>query len=918
MSSPPPVIIEKPPNMRPRQALRFAAACIAGLTWLFTTPGIAQIYDSLDAYPPRWDLEGSDCDARVTSHGHLADGGVNAGACENVTFLAGNGSEALLVYPIEPVQPLDDLTATVSVMSAKRGAQIGFRVRYPYLNDPETSRPVSVVVYGASYQSPSEFASIGVGAIERQLRLKSVAVRSEHGSKADLQDAYVDGIVINAYSGAGRSALRIDNLRVNGLIPVGEGIATGNRPREQTVLTMRMRAGDGTSVATPRRLENAFEAGKIIRILQHNGEPLAWVRSLGFDAVLLSKPPDAAILSEAIRSRVLIYAPPPTSPTPEIQALLEPVAAWYIGMGKALDSRQVDEATRTAARLNKWPSRWQRPIIGAPSESWRDYASLLTAIIDDLPHRIRGLGGDEELAQMTQRRRKLGDRIPVAVGIASMPPQPMLRQVAAIAEAIGAPEPQRFHWHSMWLQAMRSLEVTPSAILFRSTRSLTSGALLDEQRAMALSYINRMIAMISPWVVSATPMTPPGLAGANYRCTRLVTNQTDLLIATSIANRGSEVLSGDGATLDLLLTPADAAKTAWRLTHFSAERITPELTSSGARLRIVSPDATEILILSSDPAMGGQASLSSQRFARQAALDRWQLASNLVEQTSSHWQTATATRAVNRQSISNLVGVAQQTLSEAEPMFRSGDIDSTLRMACRADAWAMRSEWQLAEALMPNWPMRTSCPPVDMGAAEIQTIWRPLMEDRGWGRNLMTSGNLDTKDLIGSERWTFGKRLTTRAHSELLHVTRGAYEGPGALRARVTSLADEPLPGGYEGTVVQIQSPSVRVSAGRAIRIDAKVRTLGFGGPHQGLLMYDSIGGQPMGVLIRDQADWTTVRLYRQATEETEIHVMFELIGGGEATIDEVELRVWEPGSIAPQPITRPIADADPTASDRR
>jgi hypothetical protein len=118
--------------------------------------------------------------------------------------------------------------------------------------------------------------------------------------------------------------------------------------------------------------------------------------------------------------------------------------------------------------------------------------------------------------------------------------------------------------------------------------------------------------------------------------------------------------------------------------------------------------------------------------------------------------------------------------------------------------------------------------------------------------------------------------------------------------------------------VVQIQSPSVRISAGRAIRIDAKVRTLGFGGPHQGLLIYDSIGGQPMGVLIRGQADWATVRLYRQATEETEVHVMFELIGGGEATIDEVELRLWQPDAIGPQPITRPIANTDPSAPQRR
>ena len=900
--------------MHPRQALRFTAACLFGLTWLVATRGFAQIYDSLDAYPPRWHLDRSDCQARVISQGHLAEGGVNAGACENVTFMAGNGTEVLFVYPIEPVQPLDDLTATVSVMSAKRGAQIGFRVRYPYLQDSETGRPVSVVVYGASYQSPSEFASIGVGAIERKLRLKSVAVRSEYGSKADLQDAYVDGIVINAYSGAGRSALRIDNLRVNGLIPVAEGIATGNRPANQSGLVMR----PSTTGQPAPRPNSPFQPGRIVRILQHNGEPLAWVRSLGFDAVLLPEPPDAEILSEAIRSRMLIYAPPPTAPKPEIQALLEPVAGWYVGMGKALDNRQVQELERTVSRLRKWPSRWQRPVIGAPSESWRDYASLVDAIIDDLPHRVRGLSGQEELAQMTQRRRVLADRIPVGVGIVSMPPRSMLRQVEAIGRAIGAPELTGFHWHSMWLQAMRSLEVTPSAILYRSTRSLTSGESFDEHRAMALSYVNRMIAMISPWVVSATPMTPPRLEGANYRCTRLVTNQTDLLIATSTAHRGSEVLSGDGTTLDLFLTPADAAKTVWRLTHFSAERVTPELTPAGARLRIVSPDATEILMLSSDPAMGGQASLSAQRFARQAALDRWQLANNLVNQTSQNWVTAIATRAANRQSISNLVNVAQQTLADAEPMFRSGDIDSTLRMACRADAWAMRSEWQLAEALMPDWPQRTSSPPIEIGAAEIQAIWRPLMDDAGWGKNLLTSGNLDTQDLIGSERWTFGKRLTNRANSELLHITRGVYEGAGALRARVTSLTDEPLPGGYEGTVVQIQSPSVRVPAGRAVRIDAKVRTLGFGRPHQGLLMYDSIGGQPMGVLIRGQAEWTNVRLYRQAIKETELHVMFELIGGGEATIDEVELRVWQPDANAPEPAMRPIADSDPDKNDRR
>ena len=93
----------------------------------------AQIYDSLDAHPPRWYLDESDCDARVTSQGHLAEGGVGGGACETITFAAGHGTKALLVYPIEPVRPLDDLTANVSVMSARSGA----RTRAAVETEPE-------------------------------------------------------------------------------------------------------------------------------------------------------------------------------------------------------------------------------------------------------------------------------------------------------------------------------------------------------------------------------------------------------------------------------------------------------------------------------------------------------------------------------------------------------------------------------------------------------------------------------------------------------------------------------------------------------------------------------------------------------------------------------------------------------------
>ena len=138
-----------------------------------------------------------------------------------------------------------------------------------------------------------------------------------------------------------------------------------------------------------RKLSLRFVLAKSTRILQHNDEPLSWVRSLGFDAVLLSDPPDASILSEAIRARVLIYAPPPPAPDPSLQSLLEPVAGWYIGSGETLDNRQVEQTALTSRRLRAWPARWQRPLVAAPAEAWPQYAPLVDAIINDLPPRVQ-------------------------------------------------------------------------------------------------------------------------------------------------------------------------------------------------------------------------------------------------------------------------------------------------------------------------------------------------------------------------------------------------------------------------------------------------------------------------------------------------------------------------------------------------
>lgn len=905
-----------------------------------------ELYDRLNSAPTKWALESSDCDAKIIQQEHVHDGGIDGRPCESVQFVAGQGTEALFVYPIEPVMAIDSLTASLAVMSAKEGARIGLRVRFPHLRHRTSQRLESVIIYGATYEAAGRFHRIGVGAIERKLRLQSSSLRREHGLRANLKDSFVDAIVVNAYSGAGTTSVRFDELRVQGMIPVTlqtrmgiRASVSGASPGPTLLIEQNMALGGGTIELNPQRFSartsidngppsttmrlssnrrRAFARNHITKILQYNGEPLSHLRTLGFDAVLLNTPPTLELLREARMARMLIYASPPSGPDPALQPFLEPIAGWYLGSGQAVDAAQRVEIEAQSQRVRSWPLTWQRPIVLTPLEDIDGYTVLAEAIVQDLPAPTRRLGGGGEIETILRAEQVIRRRNEFALGIASMPPESLLRQCESIAAGIGAPPVASFNWHSVLRQSIQALEQRPDAILFRSTRSLVSGSDLATQRSSALSYCNRLVTALTPWVLGTEATSPPPISGVAYRGAKLHRNDSELLLLSTGMTRGSESLAGDGATLSLDLAPEDSSKTFWRVTHFSAERLMANVSPNGTELQIVSPDVVEIIVGSSDPTTGARLATSMARFAEQASQDRLQLVQQSIQQTRVDLDLAIAT-GIASPSAQQLLQLAEQTIDDSQQMILSGQRDEWFRQARRADAWALRSRWQLTESLMPNWPAPTSSPPVDLGALSTQTIWRPLMDEAGWGINRLTSGGLDSEHLLTDGRWAVGHRLAGIAHSDVGISNRGAFSGAGALKATSTSIGDRDLPGGYAGTVVQISSPGVEIPSGTAIRIDAMVRTIGFGGPNQGLLIHDSVGGQAMGVLLRGKSTWTPVRLYRQTLVDGQVQVLFELIGAGEAMIDDVQISLWEPALQTPIPIpTRPISEAFSTTSGLR
>ncbi len=890
-----------------RQSLLVAVSFALTVCLTFAQNVQAQISDTLDSYPPRWSLVSSDCQAEMQTHSNLTAGGIQNSGCESISLRCRNGTQALLEYRIEPVHVIDELTATVHLRSNKSGQRVGLRVRFPYQLRSDGRESVSTIVYGTDYRDATHWQKLGIGAISSQLRLKTIALRSEYGPQANLNDAFVDAIIINAYVGPGDHELQIDNVTVDGMVAVNH---------QASIFGSSARAAKAASTGDSELAEtlgtNRFlPVGRILKILQHRGEPLDWVRTLGFDAVLLSKPVDERILKEAALARVSLISPPPTAPDIALEPHLEPLVAYYLGTSVA--EQDLTQVAESAKRVRGFPTRWRRPILLAPAENWREYAEEADGLIHDLPHSIRGLSADEEIATISDRIARTVKPVAHMLGVQSDAPESLLAQLNQIGATIGAERGNDVPWQALQLQVARALHWAPTAIVFRSARSLTSGLPEDQRRSMALSYLNRYLDVVGPMVKASSDAQSLRVTGASYRCSRIPFKGGELLLASSFMQHKNLVAAGDGDSLQLHLPPGDSIKMAWRITHFAAERLRMTNDKSGSYLEIISPDTVESIVLASDPEMGGRLSQALKQVANQAALDRWQLSHEAITQLMQDWQLATASHSITPATGAvDLLTAAKRTIDDAEPVFRSGDAASAIRMVRRADAWQLKSRWSLTAAMYPGGKLQslTSVPSlVSTGGVPIQVMWTPLMQEPGWGKNRMVGGSLDDPGYVNPSGWTFGRRLENRTTAEVRVESGRQIEGSGCLTVSVSPAAGLALPGGYAGTTLQISSPGVRIEARRPVRIDAKVRTLGFGGPDQGVLVFDSVGGNELGVLVRATPQWQDVHLYRQTTGEGEVKVFFETMGAGEVMIDDVQIHVWEPANQPATPPLRRIAE---------
>ncbi|MFO1065930.1 MAG: hypothetical protein U0892_18870 [Pirellulales bacterium] len=210
-----------------RTTLRYwASAAITMLAACLLAPipsAQAQMNDSFEGGPVRWRLVESDCRAELGVQELSTIRPHNGNASERIELKCNNGSLAYLAYPIEPTAVIDEFIPSAWTICSSGRITLGVNVIFPFAQHPVTGGRLHVILWGSTYNDTGQWQRLEVTQIAKRLDQEIIAIRNRFGAvNLNLEGAYIDALVINAYTGPGRYHLQLDDLNLSGMIPIAD------------------------------------------------------------------------------------------------------------------------------------------------------------------------------------------------------------------------------------------------------------------------------------------------------------------------------------------------------------------------------------------------------------------------------------------------------------------------------------------------------------------------------------------------------------------------------------------------------------------------------------------------------------------------------------------------------------------------
>ncbi len=885
-------------------------SCIA-----FCGHALAQMQDSFEGGVPRWKFAESDSGAQLTLQEISITSPHGGQTSELLQVASGNGTFIYIAYPIEPCVVVDEFQPRLWTRCASAGLRLGVRVVFPSSQHPVTGGRLTAIVWGDTYSDPGQWQALKVTNLQKQFEAELISLRQRYGPNLVTEDAFIDSLVMNVFTGPGSFRLLIDDLNLQGHISLPSvGRAIPSNWREAWLWRPE-------SINPEGRFWNAMNRPEVW--LQYQGESLPWLKSLGITGLVVGRVPSEEQLRVIHEAKLSVVCPPPQANVSFSATSSSAIRGWLIGA--ALDSSQTALAREQASRLAQMPADLKRPIFGEALEQYWAYSRIADEVIVPAPDSMSpGESTDHlqwlrtQLASTTQRGRGW---VATTIGV---DPQ-WLKQLRTAQKIV---EPQRFangndsldtptNPRMLRHQIVRSLAAGATGLTLRSSgpeervsldgendrrpQALELNTAPGRAEVASLRWTINDLTLWGPWIVAGQRIRSPTVSRSDYVTTAWMLHNSYLVIAQRVADGGESISDPSNvATLIVGTSVATNSRQVFRVTAGEYERLDAIAAPGGLQWTVNQPADIEAFIINENPNVTRfvnrhltETRLGVAEDQLEVAAYQLSLASELLVARFPDPNTIEARAQFALQSR------ARRQLEEGLQSLRNGTAPAAIKLALQSLAISQMLIEDGERVAMSSLVSRQSSPFVLQPSA-LPYHWKIAEAcSRSQWRDLPIAGaEFSSLDAMLQSGWTQEQRLQEQAEMRVEWIPPTSKQSTG-LRLAAYQKGDARLPGGYEGASLRIRSAAAQVTEGQLVRITARARIqIASADPASGLLVYDNQAGPGMGQLIRGQpGELKDIELYRFIVRDGELRVLAECRGQCDIVIESLSASVIEPAT---------------------
>ena len=905
---------------------------------------------SFDQPQTVWRIETDEPNLKTIEHKYSPQEGYGKRGCEYVSLqIPSQAKSIMLGMKVGTGLLSDDVLPTIYVKSNQTGLRFMLRVILPMTPADNSqssgqgegkSAPLAILLVGGTYSLNGSWQQIRIDRPLDLLKREAVDISKRSGQNIDVTNAYYDMAYLDIKCGEGELNRWIDDLEINGYVPVSpeefvrgslRTINTQNKSNAPAAPAAKINRTNEfsspganpdsqTPVVPVNRLKSQIKNNSIyindslffIRAIRYRGEPLEYLRQLGFNTIWMDMVPTEGQMIQAEELGLWLICPPPLNKqqwdvfseevnyTPTFWGdRYNRVIAWNLG-NLTRNSISVEQTNKLCRRIRECDRDVVRPIIAQADEDMLNYSRQVQGLIIER----NPIYSSMDMKKYLRWHRDIPCLIQAGMPrICVIQTQPDVK-LTQIWKTMFPNEtfPQSIPYEQLQVTAYAAAGSGVRGLFFDSQTSLFSNDPDAQYRSRSLELLNSRLAAADSFFMAGTPSAlPVNASDPNlWYIILTVSNKGRLALPLYIPNYAQYALSGSFTrSVSAVFDDIPTTSQAYRLAPNGLEPLKTNSPTGEMNVIIDSQADWSMILFTQNPTVISSMYNRLKNQGKRPSILLYELTANRLEnfrpwfnpQRASKEELSLFNSAAKALEYSNRL-INQNLLSEADAF--SCDAANALRIL-EYSYWSGIIGTRQEPIFHPA--------AVSFRMMRLYYSWRQNMQNYKQGDNVLPAGDFESLTDFQDSNWALYVDIASSSYIAAKGDINpmAAYSGKSGLCLTVQTTPE--LLNSIvllDKSPITVLSPVVHLEPFELVKITCLVNLpekKAIKGTVDGLKINDVYSGDVLARRITQTHGWQTIVMFRTADNNGNLQLRFDLTGIGKAYIDNVKIIRIVPGS---------------------